>query len=182
MIKSFVYLDIDFSRDKDQQPLFPTKAAMFDGAPGHSLRATTSARPCGTIGRKRCTDVPSMNAGVRASPRFPNVNLYSVKRENKKKKKKETDRETERGRERSPWHDNAAAQSLARRTGNLLCNRGTKTYNGHNGRWISEKAPVFYHPGTKDYFEWMFAAFQSSPGIPTVDGFDGVQEFDLDRC
>lgn len=58
-IKSFVYLNIDFSRDKGHS--LPDESGHVPQALSRSLRATTLARPCGTIGRKRCTDVP-MNA------------------------------------------------------------------------------------------------------------------------
>ena len=68
-IKSFVYLDIDSRRDKGSPLPLSTKAAILGGTPlarsrARSLRAATLARPCGTIGGKRCTDVTD-ECGVR---------------------------------------------------------------------------------------------------------------------
>lgn len=76
-IKSFVYLDIDFHETK---ATLPDKSGHVPQPLSGSLRATTLARPCGTGEQKKVYRCPD-ECSVRASPRFPNVNLYSVKRE-----------------------------------------------------------------------------------------------------
>ena len=156
-IKSFVYLDIDLRRDKGH-------SSSFDKS-GHSRHTTRSlvryARlrllvRAGPSAEKGVPMLP-MNAVCASRPRFPNVNLYSVKREKRggrgerKKERKKERREEEQSRsvEGGGKREKESGGKRARRggttmhkvsqdaRGNLATGGGgTKTYNGHNGRWI----------------------------------------------
>lgn len=92
-IKSFVYLDIDLRRDKGH-------SSSFDKS-GHSRHTTRSlvryARlrllvRAGPSAEKGVPMLP-MNAVCASRPRFPNVNLYSVKREKRGGEEKERKKE-----------------------------------------------------------------------------------------